>query len=160
MFTYRVLAVDRIDSRLEMARASGTEVINFDKEDPLQVILDLTGSISVDRVIDAVGVDAQHPSHGPGADKAKQKESEFKKEVKKVAPQTNVKGQLWVPGDAPSQVLTWAVQSLAKAGTLAIIGVYPETVEFFPLGMAMMKNLTINFGNCTITVSIFLPCSK
>lgn len=144
----RVIAVDRIDSRLEMARTSGAEIINFDKEDPLQTILDLTGGIGVDRVIDAVGVDAQHPSHGPAADKAKQKDSEFKKEVKKVAPQTNIKGQQWVPGDAPSQVLNWAVQSLAKAGTLAIIGVYPETVEFFPLGMAMMKNLSINMGNC------------
>jgi threonine dehydrogenase-like Zn-dependent dehydrogenase len=36
----------------------------------------------------------------------------------------------------------------AKAGTLAIIGVYPETVQFFPMGMAMMKNLSINMGNC------------
>jgi threonine dehydrogenase-like Zn-dependent dehydrogenase len=37
---------------------------------------------------------------------------------------------------------------VAKAGTLSIIGVYPQTVNFFPLGMAMNKNLTINMGNC------------
>jgi threonine dehydrogenase-like Zn-dependent dehydrogenase len=109
----RVIAIDRIDSRLEMARASGAEIINFDREDPLQVMLDLTGGIGADRVIDAVGVDAQHPDHGPAAEKSKQKDQEFKKEVKKVAPQTNIKGQQWVPGDAPSQVLNWSVQSLA-----------------------------------------------
>jgi threonine dehydrogenase-like Zn-dependent dehydrogenase len=40
------------------------------------------------------------------------------------------------------------VQSLAKAGTLSIIGVYPPSHQFFPVGMAMNKNLTINMGNC------------
>ena len=40
------------------------------------------------------------------------------------------------------------MQGLAKAGTLSIIGVYPPSHRFFPLGMAMNKNLTINMGNC------------
>jgi threonine dehydrogenase-like Zn-dependent dehydrogenase len=53
-----------------------------------------------------------------------------------------------VPGDAPSQALRWAVEALAKAGTLSIIGVYPPTVESFPIGQAMNKNLTIRMGNC------------
>ena len=38
-----------------------------------------------------------------------------------------MKGKQWVPGDAPSQVMNWDVRSLAKAGTLSIIGAYPET---------------------------------
>jgi threonine dehydrogenase-like Zn-dependent dehydrogenase len=42
----------------------------------------------------------------------------------------------------------WAVEALAKAGTLSIIGVYPETVMFFPIGKAMNKNLTLKMGNC------------
>lgn len=44
--------------------------------------------------------------------------------------------------------MIWAAQSLAKAGTLSIIGVYPQTNRFFPIGAAMNKNLTINMGNC------------
>src|SRR6185437_6125204 len=52
------------------------------------------------------------------------------------------------PGDAPSQALEWAVKALAKAGTLSIIGVYPESAKHFPIGTAMMKNLTIKMGNC------------
>jgi threonine dehydrogenase-like Zn-dependent dehydrogenase len=40
------------------------------------------------------------------------------------------------------------VQALAKAGTLSIIGVYPHTDQFFPIGMAMNKNLTVRMGNC------------
>jgi threonine dehydrogenase-like Zn-dependent dehydrogenase len=45
-------------------------------------------------------------------------------------------------------VLRWAVEGLAKAGTLSIIGVYPPTMDAFPIGMAMNKNITINMGNC------------
>ena len=54
----------------------------------------------------------------------------------------------WVPGDAPSQAVEWAVSALAKAGTLGIIGVYPASAQSFPLGLAMNKNLTIKLGNC------------
>ena len=68
--------------------------------------------------------------------------------MKEAAPKTNPKGDNWRPGDAPSQVLTWAVQALAKAGTLSVIGVYPQTVHSFPVGMAMNKNLTVQMGNC------------
>ncbi|MCL5236934.1 MAG: glutathione-dependent formaldehyde dehydrogenase [Nitrospirae bacterium] len=144
----RVIAVDRIPSRLEMARAQGAEVINFDEEDPVEAILNLTGGIGVDRVIDAVGVDAVHPEKGPAARQAEQKEAQFQKEVQQVAPQIHPVGEAWQPGDAPSQALIWAVDTVAKAGTLSIIGVYPETVQFFPFGKAMNKNLTINAGNC------------
>lgn len=41
-----------------------------------------------------------------------------------------------------------AVEALATAGTLSIIGVYPGTMQYFPVGAAMMKNLTVNMGNC------------
>ena len=45
-------------------------------------------------------------------------------------------------------MLSWAVLSLAKAGTLSVIGVYPQTDRFFPIGLAMNKNLTVKMGNC------------
>jgi threonine dehydrogenase-like Zn-dependent dehydrogenase len=44
--------------------------------------------------------------------------------------------------------LRWAVRSIAKAGTLGIIGVYPPQAHAFPIGEAMNKNLTIRLGNC------------
>jgi threonine dehydrogenase-like Zn-dependent dehydrogenase len=144
----RVLAVDCIFDRLEMARKQGAEIISFESEDPVEAILKLTGGIGVDRAIDAVGVDAEHPHGGPGAQKAAQMESEFQRELQEIAPETHPQGEFWKPGDAPSQVLTWAVECLAKAGTLAIVGVYPETVRSFPIGTAMLKNLTLKMGNC------------
>lgn len=144
----RVLAVDHIVSRLEMARDLGAEAINFDREDPVQAILDLTGGIGVDRCIDAVGVEAEAPAKGPAAKQAREMKGQFQREVKEVAPEARTDEGAFKAGDAPSQALLWAVQCLAKAGTLSVIGVYPETMRFFPLGQAMAKNLTINMGNC------------
>jgi threonine dehydrogenase-like Zn-dependent dehydrogenase len=131
-----------------MARAQGAETINFEAEDPVQVVKALTGGIGVDRAIDAVGVDAQHAHAGPAGRKAAKQEAENRQEQKAVAPETNPQGENWHPGDAPSQALRWAVECLAKAGTLSIIGVYPQTAKSFPIGEAMNKNLTINMGNC------------
>ncbi|HEX8466084.1 MAG TPA: zinc-dependent alcohol dehydrogenase [Abditibacterium sp.] len=144
----RIFAIDREPSRLEMARAQGAEVINFEKEHPVETLKRLTGGIGVDRAIDAVGVDSQHAHSGPAAAEAAQKEAQFAEELEKVAPETNPDGANWIPGDGPSQALSWAVEGLAKAGTLSIIGVYPQTAEFFPIGMAMNKNLTLKMGNC------------
>ena len=143
----RVLAVDANPSRLAMARAQGAEVINFDEEDPLEAIKELTGGGGPDRAIDAVGVDAVHAHHGPAARAAAKQDKEFAREVETVAPDAKPKSG-FAPGDAPSQALRWTVESLAKAGTLSIIGVYPEQHEFFPIGKAMNKNLTVRMGNC------------
>jgi len=144
----RIFAIDCHLDRLETARAQGAEVINFDEEDPIDVILRLTGGIGVDRAIDAVGVDAVHAHHGPAEKQARKEKAEHKRELKEVAPKTNPDGDNWVPGDAPAQAVNWAVESLAKAGTLSIIGVYPQTMRTFPIGQAMNKNLTLNMGNC------------
>lgn len=62
---------------LEMARAQGAEVIDFDAEDPVEAILELTGGLGVDRAIDAVGVDAVRPHRGPAAAKARDREEQF-----------------------------------------------------------------------------------
>jgi threonine dehydrogenase-like Zn-dependent dehydrogenase len=144
----RVLAVDIIPSRLAMARAQGAEVIDFNSEHPVEAIRRLTGGIGVDRAIDAVGVDAERPHSGPAAGEARQQAEQFEEELEEIAPEASSEADKWRPGDAPSQALSWAVDGLAKAGTLAIIGVYPQAVRSFPIGKAMNKNLTMNMGNC------------
>jgi len=144
----RIFAVDCIESRLELARQLGAEVIDFDAEHPVETILRLTGSIGVDRAIDCVGIDAVHAHAGPAKLEADQRAEEFQREVQAVAPEAHPSQGNWEPGDAPSQAQEWAVDALAKAGTLSIAGVYPQTARFFPIGKAMMKNLTLRMGNC------------
>jgi threonine dehydrogenase-like Zn-dependent dehydrogenase len=144
----RVLVVDGIQSRLEQARARGAEAIDFNREHPVEVVQELTGGIGVDRVVDAVGVDAQRPRSGPAADEADEHADTHDQQRAQVAPEQNPQGSTWVPGDAPPQALEWAVQAVAKAGSIGVIGVYPPQMTAFPTGAAMNKNLTVKAGNC------------
>lgn len=144
----RVIAIDHIPSRLDMARSQQAETINFESEDPIDAIKRLTGGIGVDRVIDAVGVDAEAPHSGPAVKQAQQNRQEEYEQLRQNAPEQNPQGPNWMPGDAPSQALKWAVEAVAKAGTISIIGVYPKTQKSFPIGQAMNKNLKVHMGNC------------
>lgn len=147
----RVIAVDRVPDRLAKARELGAETVDFEREDPVKAILDLSGGIGADRVIDAVGVDAEHPEHGFARLRsiASGLEREQRELVRRVAPRQNPHDGHWRPGRGPSQALEWAVGACAKAGTLSIVGVYPEAMRSFPLGRAMGMNLTVKMGNCS-----------
>lgn len=118
----RVIVVDGIGSRLDKAREQNAETVDFNAEDPVEVVKELTGGIGVDRVIEAVGVDAERPGERTG--------------------------EQWKPGDAPRLALDWAVEMVAKAGSIGVIGVYPPGFDSFDFGTAMNKNLTIRMGNC------------
>jgi threonine dehydrogenase-like Zn-dependent dehydrogenase len=136
----RVIAVDSVTDRLDAACRQGAEVVNFEQENPVELIKEMTRGTGPDRVIDAVGVDADR---APEADDA-----EFEQAIEQLVPDRAPAGSQWQPGSGPTQVLQWAVDCVAKAGTICLIGVYPPTVEQFPIGEAFMKNLTITMGNC------------
>lgn len=138
----RIFAIDQVESRLEEARSHGAEAINFAKESPIEVLRELTDGSGPDRVIDAVGVDAT-TAHADRKQKA-----QFEAEMKAIDPDVKDAQKNWWIGGAPTQALNWAVQSVAKAGTVSIIGVYPPTLESFPVGEMMNKNLTVRTGNC------------
>jgi threonine dehydrogenase-like Zn-dependent dehydrogenase len=144
----RIIVVDGIQDRLDLARSQHAETVDFNEEDPVEAIRDLTGGIGVDRVIDAVGVDAERPLHGPAADGLADRTEQFAREQQAIAPVQHPDQDNWVPGDAPSLAARWAVDMVAKAGTVATIGVYPPHAETYPFGTAFQKNLTIRTGNC------------
>jgi threonine dehydrogenase-like Zn-dependent dehydrogenase len=144
----RIFAIDRVPDRLAVAQKLGAEVINFEQDHPVEFLKELTGGVGPDRIIDVVGVDAVSPKSGPAAKEAKQQADEFKRESKQISPEKNPDGDNWISGDAPSQVLNWALQSVAKAGTVCLTGVYPESAKTYPVGMSMNKNITLKGGNC------------
>ncbi len=115
----RIFAVDNVEGRLKMATERGFEAINFAEGDPVQQIRDLTGGNGVDCAIDAVGVDARCPAH----------------------PQSN-------GHPCSMQALRWEIDAVKKAGTVSIVGLYPEQVNDFPLNEALNKNVTLRGGNC------------
>src|SRR5690242_8379002 len=62
----RVIAIDRVPGRLELARAKGkAEVVNFDEEDVVKRLTEMTGGRGPDACIEAVGLEAE--GHGLGA---------------------------------------------------------------------------------------------
>jgi threonine dehydrogenase-like Zn-dependent dehydrogenase len=142
----RVFAIDNVDSRLDMARNHGAEVIHFDRENPISVLKELTNGAGPDRTIDAVGVDAATARKGP-AQKDESAGKEFQREMKKVAPEGTPSGKPFQPGGAPSQSLQWAIESVAKAGTVSVIGVYSAPLTL-PIDQILEKNLTLKAGNC------------
>lgn len=140
----RIFAIDTVADRLEKAREQGAEIIDYNRDDPVEALREMTSGSGPDRVIDAVGVDAESPNRQETSEQARRQHAQ---ELDQVAPgrkpETN-----WVPGAAPSQVLDWTVQALAKCGTAAIVGVYPPQAQHFSIGMAMNKHLTLKMGNC------------
>jgi threonine dehydrogenase-like Zn-dependent dehydrogenase len=122
----RVIAIDRVSERLEMAREHGdAETIDFDEDDVYDRLTSMTGGRGPDACIDAVGSEA----HGTGLvgfiDEAKQ--------------------QAKLQDDRP-HVLREAIKCCRKGGTLSVPGVYVGEVDNFPAGPMMNKALTINTG--------------
>ena len=122
----RVIAIDRVQERLQMAREHGdAETIDFEDEDVYDRLMAMTGGRGPDRCIDAVGTEA----HGTGLmgkmDKAKQ--------------------QVNLEADRP-HVLRQAIKCCRKGGTLSVPGVYLGHVDNFPAGPLMNKALTVNTG--------------
>lgn len=123
----RVIAIDRVPERLEMARTKGrAEVIDFTDGSVYDQLMEMTNGRGPDRCIDAVGLEA----HGTGSldaiyDKAK--------------------AMLMLETDR-AHVLREAIRCCRKGGTISIPGVYLGVADKIPLGPLMNKALTIKTG--------------
>jgi threonine dehydrogenase-like Zn-dependent dehydrogenase len=122
----RVIAIDRFDERLDMAREHGdAETINYEETDVYDRLMEMTGGRGPDRCIDAVGTDA----HGTGV----------------VAASDRMKQRLKLEDDRP-YVLREAIKCCRKGGTLSVPGAYVGRVDNLPFGAVMNKGLTIKTG--------------
>jgi threonine dehydrogenase-like Zn-dependent dehydrogenase len=123
----RVIAIDNVPERLEMARKQGrAETIDFEEEDVYERLQEMTGGFGPDRCIDAVGCEAH--SHG-SVD----------------AVMDAVKKTLHIGTDR-AHVLRQAIYCCRKAGTVSVPGVYVGMIDKMPFGQAMNKGLSIRTG--------------
>ncbi|WP_121741938.1 zinc-dependent alcohol dehydrogenase [Natronorubrum halophilum] len=121
----RVVAIDRVQERLEMARSHGdSETIDYENEDVYDRLMAMTGGRGPDRCIDAVGTEA----HGTGLDGMSDR----------------VKTGLKLQDDRP-YVLREAIKCCRKGGTLSVPGVYLGRTNI-PFGSVMNKALTVKTG--------------
>jgi len=123
----RVIAIDRLPERLDLARSLGAITVDYSEEDVsvLTAIKDLTGGTGPDSCIDAVGLEA-HSSELQGL-------------------YDKVKTTLMLETDRPS-VLRQAIQAVRKGGTLSIPGVYGGLLDKVPFGAAFGKGITMKMG--------------
>lgn len=123
----RVIAIDRLPERLEMARSIGAITVDYSEEDVsvLTALKDLTGGVGPDACIDAVGLEA-HSTELQGLYDV-------------------VKTALMMETDRPA-VLRQAIQSVRKGGTLSIPGVYGGLLDKVPFGAAFGKGITMKMG--------------
>lgn len=127
----RVIAIDLVPERLEMAKSHGrAEVIDSSKQNVYDTLMEMTGGRGPDRGIDAVGTEA----HAVGG--------LMERAIDAV---DSVKQTLKLEQDRP-QVLREAVKCVRKGGTLSVPGVYIGMVDTFPMGTVMNKGLTIKTG--------------
>ena len=121
----RVIAIDRVPERLQMAKDGGAEVLDFEQVDVGEALKEMTGGRGPDAVMDAVGMEA----HGMGLeglyDKAKQ--------------------AVRLETDRPP-ALREAILACRKGGTVSVPGVYGGFVDKIPMGAFMNKALTMKTG--------------
>lgn len=121
----RVIAIDRIPERLQMAAAAGAEIINYEEMDAGEAVTEMTGGRGPDACIDAVGMEA----HGTGLDALYDK----------------AKQAVRLESDRPT-ALRQVILACRKGGTVSIPGVYGGFVDKVPLGAAFNKGLTMKMG--------------
>jgi threonine dehydrogenase-like Zn-dependent dehydrogenase len=122
----RVIAIDRVPERLQMAKDwGGAEVINYEEIDAGEAVKEMTGGRGPDAVIDAVGMEA----HGTGADALYDK----------------VMQTVRMESDRPT-ALRQLILACRKGGTVSLAGVYGGFIDKMPMGAAFNKGLTFRMG--------------
>jgi threonine dehydrogenase-like Zn-dependent dehydrogenase len=123
----RVIAIDGVSERLEMARTHGkAETIDTSKEHVVERLMEMTNGRGPDRCIDVVGCEA----HASGT-------------VDAVVDAAKTLARL---GTDRPHVLREAIMVCRKGGTISIPGVYIGLLDAIPFGAAMNKGLTMKMG--------------
>jgi threonine dehydrogenase-like Zn-dependent dehydrogenase len=128
----RVIAVDRFDYRLRMARErAGAETINYEEVDSVvETLNEMTGGRGPDACIDAVGMEA-HTHHAA------------------VYAYDRTKQAMGLETDRP-MALREAIMACRNGGTVSVIGAYGGFIDKFPVGSFMQRSLTLKTGQCHV----------
>jgi threonine dehydrogenase-like Zn-dependent dehydrogenase len=126
----KVIAIDRVPYRLELAAEKGAVPINFEEVSVLEELSHLTGGRGPDHCIDAVGMEARSGSTVVDA-------------------YDRVKQAARLETERP-HALREAAMSCRNGGTISIVGVYGGMMDKFPIGAIMNRSLTIKTGQCHV----------
>ncbi len=126
----RVIGIDRLPYRLEMARtAARSEVINYEDTDVVQAVRDMTDGRGADVCVDAVGMEADRTFGDKIA-------NVFHGEVGSI------------------KALKAAISAVRRGGTVTVVGVYGVPYDNFPLGQIFDKGITMRLGQAPVQAYI------
>lgn len=131
----RVLAIDTVPERLQLARDAGAETIDFMKVDVYDRVMELTKGRGADACIDAVGTE---PATTGSIDSVIDR----------------VKVATFMGTDRP-HVLREAIHCCRNFGVVSIVGVYGGYLDKIPMGSAINRGLT--FRMAQTPVQRYLP---
>ncbi|MBB4659606.1 zinc-dependent alcohol dehydrogenase [Parvularcula dongshanensis] len=121
----KVIAIDHYPNRLRLAKELGAEVIDFKLTDVREALMEMSGGLGPDAVIDAVGMEAHGFTAGNMLDTVKQR---------------------FGIGADSADALRQAIMCVRKGGRVSMPGVYGGLVDDFPIGALMEKGLQVKTG--------------
>jgi threonine dehydrogenase-like Zn-dependent dehydrogenase len=131
----RVIAIDTVPERLQLARNAGAETIDFRRDDVYDVLMQKTKGRGADACIDAVGTEA---------DPSASLDSRWDR----------IKVATFMGTDRP-HVLRQAIHCCRNFGIVSIVGVYGGLLDKIPMGSAINRGLT--FRMAQTPVQHYLP---
>ncbi|TDD27557.1 glutathione-dependent formaldehyde dehydrogenase [Actinomadura sp. KC06] len=137
---HRVIAIDFVPERLEMARRHGVEVIDADDADDVpDAVRQITGGRGPDSVIEAVGMEA----HGsPGA--------KFAQTLTGLMPGNSAAPLMSRVGVDRLAALTTAIEIVRRGGTISVIGVYGGMTDPLPMMRMFDKGIGLRMGQAHV----------
>ncbi|TDD81253.1 glutathione-dependent formaldehyde dehydrogenase [Actinomadura darangshiensis] len=137
---HRVIAVDFVPERLELARRHGIEVVDADDADDVpDAIRQITGGRGTDSVIEAVGMEA----HGsPGAKLAQT--------LTGLMPGNSAAPLMQRVGVDRLAALGTAIEAVRRGGTISIVGVYGGMTDPLPMLRMFDKGIALRMGQAHV----------
>jgi threonine dehydrogenase-like Zn-dependent dehydrogenase len=136
----RVIGVDSVPERLEMARRHGIETLDMNEvDDTTEAILDLTGGRGADGVVEAVGMEAHDSPVGKAAHA-----------VVGALPDKLAKPMIDKMAIDRLGALRTAIKAVRRAGTVSVSGVYGGEVDPLPMMEMFDRGITMRMGQCHV----------
>jgi threonine dehydrogenase-like Zn-dependent dehydrogenase len=136
----RVIAVDSVPERLEMARRHGIETVDSNEvDDVAEALIELTGGRGPDGVVDAVGMEAHDSPVGKAAHAAVG-----------LLPDALAKPMTDKMAIDRLGALRTAVKAVRRGGTVSVSGVYGGEADPLPMMEMFDRGISMRMGQCHV----------
>jgi threonine dehydrogenase-like Zn-dependent dehydrogenase len=136
----RVIAVDLVPERLELAKKHGIETLDFTEHDDISTtIREMTEGRGTDAAIDAVGMEAHGAPVGELAQKAAG-----------LLPDSVAERLIETAGIDRMSVLYGCIDTVRRGGTVSISGVYGGQVDPMPMFQLFDKGIQLRMGQAHV----------